>query len=234
MDKYLLQIDTALARGSVMLSRGGMPVAVRINSNPMEHASFVQPAILSLFKETGIGISDIGAVAVSNGPGSYTGLRVGLASAKGLCYAWNVPLITISTLRIMAAAIRQNLAETGKHDAPEIFLAPMIDARRMEVFFAVYGNENLNCVIEPSAAVVDEHFMAGFLQKAMVFFTGNGSPKLREVCTFPNARFIELPDTEMFFAQEGFLDANKKCFADLAKSEPFYAKDFYSSTKKIN
>ena len=214
-----------------MLSREGSPVAVRINSNPMAHASFVQPAVSDLLSETGVDHAQIQAVVVANGPGSYTGLRVGLASAKGLCYAWEVPLITLSSLAIMAAAIRQPFFNQSETNLEGVLLAPMIDARRMEVFFAVYNNDNLQVISEPNSAVVDQHFLADLLKKNTIYFTGDGALKWKAICKSPHAVFIDLPNTEFVFAQEAFQAAKLQRYADIAYAEPFYTKAFYSTLK---
>lgn len=160
---YILHVDTASDRGMVMLAYDENIVAVRLNNEPMQHASFVQPAIAAIMQEAGIYSTQIKAVAVANGPGSYTGLRVGLAAAKGICFAWSLPLITISSLQIMAKAVQItssiNFASYADTDG---FYAALIDARRMEVFYAVF-NQDISVFLEgPKAAEVDQFFLKKF------------------------------------------------------------------------
>jgi len=232
MEKYLLHIDTTSSRGMVMLSYNGVPVSVRIHSNPMEHAAFVQPAIADLLAGCQLDKRHIEAVAVSNGPGSYTGLRVGLASAKGLCFAWNVPLITLSTLQIMAAAIQPEAARFCSNEKEQqVLLAPMIDARRMEVYFGVYHLHELQTLVAPTSALIDNSFLSGLLASNIICFTGDGSDKWRAVCGASNARFIGLPGIESAFARLAFEAAGNRQFAELAYAEPFYTKEFFNPTR---
>lgn len=231
MEKLILHIDTASARGLVMLSRGGLPVAVRTNDKATEHASFVQPAIGDMMEETGNTKKDIGCIAVANGPGSYTGLRVGLAAAKGLCYAWNIPLITLSSLKLMAAALQETLHSKNEPDSGNILFAPLIDARRMEVFRAVYRHPLLDTVIEPGAEVLTEEFLALLLEKNKIIFTGDGAAKWQNICRNTNAFFWEQRLIENAFAKMAFNTALNGEWANLVYSEPFYTKAFHTITK---
>ena len=145
----ILNIDTATEEASVCLSQDGNVIHTLLNDSQKDHAAWIQVAINTLLQKEGYTMQQIQAVAVTHGPGSYTGLRVGMASAKGICFALQIPLITINTLQVMAfGAINQwrSLAENMK--LPLCF-CPMIDARRMEVFTAVY-NEALEEIISPS------------------------------------------------------------------------------------
>jgi tRNA threonylcarbamoyladenosine biosynthesis protein TsaB len=128
----LLHIDTAVENASVCISKNGELIGIAENKNQKDHATWIQPAIQSLMKEAVYNLKELDAVAVSNGPGSYTGLRVGLATAKGLCFALNKPLITLSTLEVMTiAALNIPISNIN-------YFCPLIDARRMEVFTAIY------------------------------------------------------------------------------------------------
>jgi len=229
MENYILHIDTASSNGLVMLGKSGFPVAIRRNEKATEHAAFVQPAIMDLMTETGITKMDIGCIAVANGPGSYTGLRVGLASAKGLCYAWNVPLLTISSLKLMAAALLQALLKDDEIIAGNALFAPMIDARRMEVFRAVYSHPLLDTVIEPGAEILTEKFLAYLLENHPVYFCGDGADKWHNICIHPNAFFKKQPSIEMVFAKMASELSKKNDWADLAYSEPFYTKAFHNA-----
>jgi tRNA threonylcarbamoyladenosine biosynthesis protein TsaB len=214
-----------------MLSRQGVPVAVRTNEKATEHASFVQPAISDLMVETGTMKEDIGCIAVANGPGSYTGLRVGLAAAKGLCYAWNIPLITLSSLKLMAAALQETLLTNNDIHSGNILFAPMIDARRMEVFRAVYTHPLLDTVIEPGAEVVTEEFLILLLENNQIIFTGDGAAKWKNICRNTNAFFWEQRLIDNAFAKMAFNKSTNNEWANLVYSEPFYSKAFHTIVK---
>lgn len=231
MESYILHIDTASANGLVMLGKSGMPIALRMNTRATEHASFVQPAIAGLMDELGITQKDITCIAVANGPGSYTGLRVGLAAAKGLCFAWNKPLITISSLKIMAAAIQQSFGLFEKHGTQKILIAPLIDARRMEVFRALYRHPDLATLVEPGAEIITPGFVGAYLENHTVVFSGDGAEKWKNICESPNAIFIDQPNVNNALAKLAYQMAEEKEWADLAYSEPYYSKAFHNTAK---
>ncbi len=218
---FILHIDTASSSASVSIAENGIVIGAAENKLLNEHASFLQPAIKKLLDDAGISFDKLDAIAVADGPGSYTGLRVGLASAKGLAYALNKPLITIGTLPLMAHAA----AQAEKNDS--IFYAPMIDARRMEVFTAVYdaaGNEQL----APSAKILDNDSYVAVLLRSKVLFFGNGAEKWKRICTHPNALFSGDYSIVQSFAQCAFEAFKLKKFATLAYSVPQYLKEFYT------
>ena len=219
---WLLHIDTAVQLGSVCLSKNDESLGVKINSSQNDHASWLQPAIHNLLLEHGVELKDLAAISVSAGPGSYTGLRVSMATAKGLCYALQKPLITIGTLQLMA-----NAAIHLEGD----FFCPMIDARRMEVFIALYDG-NLNEIIQPHNRVLSETDFSDVLEKGKIVFFGNGSDKFSELLSHPNAIFRTLEITAQQMVGLAYHYFNEKKFADLAYSEPFYTKDFFSFTLK--
>lgn len=225
----ILNIDTATENAAVSLGNGKGVIAFEKNSDPMNHASFVQPAIEKIFSVAGKQLQDIDAVAVSAGPGSYTGLRVGLASAKGLCFALDKPLILLNTLQIMA---QEAALHIGNEDA---LYCPMIDARRMEVFAALF-DFSLNEIIPAGAFILtEENFTDGIArQEKPVIYFGSGMPKWEKIAPERDAFFIHNipsnPDAVNRLAQEGFL---RKSFVDTAYSEPLYVKNFFT-TAKIN
>lgn len=220
----LLQIDTASHHAAVSLSKEGKLLQSIGNENQQEHAAFLQPAIEEIFNTQHLRLHDIDAVSVVIGPGSYTGLRVGLASAKGICYALNKPLIAISTLQLMAAAAQQELS---KHSENVPLLCPMIDARRMEVFTAVY-NQHLEPILEAKAMLLNnDSFVATLLQNQVLFF-GNGAAKFKAICNHVNALFAIDYDSIDALCSLSFQHYNKGQFIDLAYSEPLYLKEFYS------
>jgi tRNA threonylcarbamoyladenosine biosynthesis protein TsaB len=169
----------------------------------------------------------IDAVAVSCGPGSYTGLRIGVSMAKGICYGRDVPLIAIPTLQVMSVPVLLY------HDLPDdALLCPMIDARRMEVYSAIYDRA-LGVVKDTSADIIDENSYKDILDSRPVYFFGNGAAKCKDRITHPNARFIDdiQPLAKMMFplAEKAVANADYK---DVAYFEPFYLKEFVASTPK--
>jgi tRNA threonylcarbamoyladenosine biosynthesis protein TsaB len=220
----LLHIDTATEFAFVGFSKDGRLIAEKENREQQQHASFLQPAIQVLSKELNLPLQQIDAIVVSNGPGSYTGLRVGLASAKGICFALQKPLITLNTLQIMAHAARTAYPDAG-------CFCPMIDARRMEVFTAVYTN-TLEPLIEPQALMLTSNSFETILHKQTCIFSGSGQKKFSQICIHPNARFtIERHSAEdmIALAEQAFVNQQ---FADLAYAEPFYTKGFYTTASK--
>lgn len=219
---YILQINTAFNEASIGIGLNGQLVDEAVNTTQQEHAGFLQPAIQDLCKRTGIGLKTLAAVSVMNGPGSYTGLRVGLAAAKGLCYALQLPLICINTLDWIAFG---NLSDNMD------LVCPMIDARRMEVFTGLYSRE-MNRMLEPSALVLDEQSFAAQLSEKRIGFVGNGAAKWKDICHHPNAFFPASMHNAVHFATMSLTDYQNKQFLDLAYAEPFYTKEFFNTQKK--
>lgn len=214
----ILHIDTAIEAASVCLSEDENILASAVNPSQKDSASWLHVAIGKMLEERGLSPKQLDAIAVSAGPGSYTGLRVGMSAAKGLCFALDKPLIAVSTLKMMAVA--------AMNEAFTLF-CPMIDARRMEVFTAVYDRE-LNEKMAPSNLILTDQSFNSWLERDTVCFFGNGSAKFRQLISHPNARFADLQITAQHMvplALDGFL---KSDFADLAYSTPFYGKDFHS------
>lgn len=209
----ILNIDTALDLASICLAKDGLMKAYAENETRKEQASWLHPAIKEIFTQCHIGLQELDAIAVSNGPGSYTGLRIGLSTAKGLCYALKVPLIAINTLQIMANAV------SGRANN---LICPMIDARRMEVYTAVF-DKRLNFVHKPHAMVLDEHSFSDMLQHE-ILFTGSGSEKFRPIHGLGKATFLHhnFNAANMLNISEQLYI--KKQFADLAYCEPYYLK----------
>jgi tRNA threonylcarbamoyladenosine biosynthesis protein TsaB len=156
----ILNIDTAVETASICLARESMPIKFAENRNQSDHAAWLHPALQKLATDAGIGIHEFDAIAISIGPGSYTGLRVGLAAAKGMCFALDIPLISVNTLKMMAY--------TTRNEAADLF-CPLIDARRMEVFTAVY-DRNFTQFIDPKAMIIDSNSFDSILSsnKGMV------------------------------------------------------------------
>lgn len=219
----ILHIDTSSSVGNVSIARDGKLLAFLQNDEQKEHASYLQPAIKKIVEKLSIKLSDLDAVAVANGPGSYTGLRVGLSSAKGLSYSLNKPLITINSLQMMARAAIDNNAETL------LLFCPMIDARRMEVFTAIYNN-SLNEILSTAAKVLDNNSFEDLLLRNKILFFGNGSEKFKSICNHPHALFSDGYLTNEAMTSLAFLQFKSGSFADMPYCEPLYGKAFYTGT----
>jgi tRNA threonylcarbamoyladenosine biosynthesis protein TsaB len=224
---YILSIDTSTETAQVSLAENGLLLGSRINENQKDHASFLQPAIKELLDEVSAGFTDLVAVSVTNGPGSYTGLRVGLASAKGLCYALQLPIITIGTLELMAASA----IEQVKPADSETLFCPMIDARRMEVFAAVY-NGKLEELAAPAAIILQNDTFTAYLEQQSVIFTGSGVSKWKSICIHKNAFFENINISATVFSRISMQLFEKQQFSDVAYSEPAYIKAFYTTQKR--
>ena len=223
----ILNIETSTAVCSVAVSEDGQNIFVIEELMGPSHAGW-----LGVFVDEALSFIDshaipLDAVAVSCGPGSYTGLRIGVSMAKGICYGRNVPLIGIPTLEVLSVPVLLY------HELPEdALICPMIDARRMEVYAAIYDRA-LNVRREISADIVDENSYLEFLEKHPVYFFGNGAAKCREKITHPNAHFIVdiHPLAKMMFPlAEKAIAIND--YKDVAYFEPFYLKEFVASQPK--
>jgi tRNA threonylcarbamoyladenosine biosynthesis protein TsaB len=222
----ILNIDTASDNAHVSLAKDGLILHSLSNESQKEHAAFLQAGIQQLAKSVDINLKNIDAVAVTAGPGSYTGLRVGMASAKGLCYALKKPLITIGTLEVLTASALQLFPNANE----DTFYCPMMDARRMEVFTAVYKHD-LSIKLQPCAMILDEFSFEKDLFKNKIVFFGSGSVKWKLVCKHANAIFETvsiLPESMSKSSSTLFLE---KKFTELAYSEPIYLKEFQTVIK---
>ena len=219
----ILNIDTATGDAHVSIARDGILLLSLNNSSQKEHASFLQPAIQQLEKETGITLEKLDAIAFTAGPGSYTGLRVGMASAKGLCYGLNKPMISLNTLTVWAASaiysLKQSLAE------PPPLFCPMIDARRLEVFAAIYDSQ-LNIILNPCAMILEDKSFEDQLVNNNIVFFGSGAKKWETMCTNKKALFETIDILPPVMAQLSDNYFAKKLFTPLAHSQPLYCKDF--------
>jgi len=220
----ILTLDTSTKNCSVALFNGNKIIAFKEqNSDNYTHAEQLTLFIEEVIKSANLTLKEIEVIAISKGPGSYTGLRIGTSTAKGLCYALDIPLISISTLKAMAFTM-------AKNHVTDIY-CPMIDARRMEVFSGIYNVEN-NEIREIQADVVDEQTYANFLNNEVLFF-GDGALKCKESINHKNAKFLEgvYPSAKDLgeLAHAKFMNND---FEDVAYFEPFYLKDFVAGKKK--
>jgi tRNA threonylcarbamoyladenosine biosynthesis protein TsaB len=228
----ILNIDTALDSAYISLAENEQGLGYAINETAKDHAAWIQPAIHKLIKESGWRIADLNAIGVSIGPGSYTGLRIGLSTAKGLCFALKIPLITINTLEIIAfSAINDIAAHDPDLLSRNLFICPMIDARRMEVFTAVY-NSSLVEIYEPHPRILDALTFDELLKRQKILFLGNGSIKFRQLCQNANAIFKKLALSPFALSQLTYKNFIGNNFATLAYAEPIYLKEFFTKQPK--
>jgi len=219
---FLLNIDTSTSKAFISLSENELPIDTIYNYNQKEHASFIHTAIEELLFKNNIKLQQLDAIVVSAGPGSYTGLRVGLSSAKGLSYALNIPLIAINTLEMMANdLINQN---SGSDTS---LYCPMIDARRMEVFTAVYTHELLP-ILESQSFILDSDSFNSLLSEKRIITTGDGSSKFHEIKSHQNLQHSESYNLPCSLSQLGFKRYTKQEFNVLSTTEPIYIKDFFN------
>lgn len=214
----ILCIETATTNCSVALSREGELLALKEDySSQYSHAERLHIYIETLLKENDLTPGDLTAVAVSKGPGSYTGLRIGVSAAKGLCFGLGIPLISVPTLESLARQV-------DGQDWDSVI--PLLDARRMEVYTAGY-NKDMEPLFDTKAHILQEDSFGEYLEKGKVVFIGNGAGKFQEICTHPNALFLSdrLPSAgEM--TQKAFEKFKVQDFESVAYFEPYYLKDF--------
>ncbi|MEI2739011.1 MAG: tRNA (adenosine(37)-N6)-threonylcarbamoyltransferase complex dimerization subunit type 1 TsaB [Chitinophagaceae bacterium] len=218
----ILNIDTAIETASVCLAKDEEILQLTVNENRNNQAAWLHKAVADMLQKNNCKASELNAVAVSIGPGSYTGLRAGLAAAKGFCFALNIPLITVGTLETMAYAVKDEATD---------LICPMIDARRMEVFAAVYDN-TLQEMAVPHALIIDESSFTHLLFTSRVLFCGSGSKKLQLLIKNNNAVFSQSTHDASHLAVLSYNRFRKKEFSDLAYTEPLYIKEFYSPSRK--
>ncbi|MBR3519378.1 MAG: tRNA (adenosine(37)-N6)-threonylcarbamoyltransferase complex dimerization subunit type 1 TsaB [Paludibacteraceae bacterium] len=224
----IILIDTATEICSVALSIDGKVSWNKENFEGMTHSVLLAKYLQELTEHMRSSSVKADAVAVSCGPGSYTGLRIGVSTAKGLCFGANVPLLAINTLEVMAQGYISRHGKPGS----DAWLCPMIDARRMEVYTALFDGE-LNLKREISADIIDENSYADILQEKKIICFGNGASKCKETLTHPNISFVDgiypLASNMADLAEKSFAE---KDFKDVAYFEPFYLKEFVATVSK--
>jgi tRNA threonylcarbamoyladenosine biosynthesis protein TsaB len=222
----ILNIETATTVCSVALSKDGLLLGLKELDAGYTHAENLHIFIDEALKKAGFEASQLQAVALSKGPGSYTGLRIGSSTAKGLAFALGIPLISIDTLSIMAYMAFNRIND-------EAFYCPLIDARRMEVYTRTFDAE-MNAQSDIEALVVEEKTIEKFKNYGKIYFFGNGMEKCREIFSkLPHAEFIKniYPSAE-FMCRASFDKFNNRQFEDVAYFEPLYLKDFIATAKK--
>lgn len=221
----ILNIDTSTTVCSVALAQDGKIIGIKESNKGLNHSVLLGVYIDDILNSHHIHAAQLDAVAVSMGPGSYTGLRIGVSTAKGLCFGANKPLLAVPTLQALARSVADQLQENALY-------CPMLDARRMEVYTAFFDRDN-HTILDTKAEIITADSFADLLAAQKVYFFGNGSEKVKSILTSPNACFIDqvetsarhlVPLSEELYQQEQFVDT--------AYFEPFYLKDFIATVPK--
>ena len=239
----LILIETSTALCSAALAEDGIITSYRESSAPKAHASLTAVFIQEMLAEKGLTIADCDAVCVSMGPGSYTGLRVGVSTAKGLCFGSGKPLIAVGTLDTLVAQAPSVIPSEVEGSAFR-YIIPMIDARRMEVYSAVFeiagqagndgeaaGNE-VRQITETAPVIVDETSFADILEKGKCLFIGDGAGKCADAIKHPNATFVQCWPNAAAMLKPATQAYKEKRFEDVAYFEPFYLKEFVATVSK--
>ena len=225
-----LNIETSSINCSVSIFKDDQLIGSKEAGETYQHSEKLHTFIKELSEQCSIPLKNIDTIAVGAGPGSFTGLRIGVSAAKGLCFALDKPLISCSSLRSMSAKV---LSENGKNLNPDERLCPLIDARRMEVYCAIY-NQELELKSKISAEIIDEETFLPELNKSVVYFFGDGMEKVKPLYEgHKNARFIkDVYPSSKYMINEAMERFESRSFEDVAYFEPFYLKDFHAVKSK--
>ena len=243
MERIIL-IETSTALCSTALAEDGTITSYRESSAPKAHASLTAVFVQEMLSERGLTLADCDAVCVSMGPGSYTGLRVGVSTAKGLCFGSGKPLIAVGTLETLVAQAITAIPSEVKVSAYK-YIIPMIDARRMEVYTAVFeptgasatangskGSLPYRQITETAPVIIDENSFAKELEEGPVLFIGDGAGKCADVIKHPNANFCQCHPKASAMLSPALEAFRKGDFKDVAYFEPFYLKEFVATVSK--
>lgn len=222
----ILNIETSSKICSVALCEEGAVWYSLQSENEMDHAIKLAPFVDKCIRELNSAGKELDAVAVSMGPGSYTGLRIGLSLAKGLCFGMNIPLIGIPTLKLLAVKAMFSLDFFEE----DLLFIPMIDARRMEVYTAAYNNR-LEEVMKPEALIINEDSYLNFSDRTIIMI-GDGVQKAKEVLKLPVKKWIDKMPTAADMTALSYRDYINEIFLDIAYSTPYYLKNFQATTPK--
>ena len=239
MAQNIILIETSTALCSVALAENGQITAYRESSAPKAHASLTAVFIQEMLAERGLTIADSDAVCVSKGPGSYTGLRVGVSTAKGLCFGARKPLLAVGTLDTLVAQALMTEPGPEAQQADYKYIIPMIDARRMEVYAAVFSpcdpeqsKGAYTQITETAPAIIDENSFAEYLELGPCLFIGDGAGKCADVIKHPNAHFCQCHPNAAAMLVPAMDALKEKRFEDVAYFEPFYLKEFVATVSK--
>lgn len=226
----LILVETSTSLCSTALAEDGKILEYRESDIPKSQASLTAPYIQEILSCHGWAVKDCDAVCVSMGPGSYTGLRVGVSTAKGLCFGAGIPLLAVGTLDTLVwQAIEEGLIPEGCK-----YIVPMVDARRMEVYTALFSPDGKQ-LTQTEPQIIDGQSFAAELQEGVVLFIGDGAEKCREMISSPNAQFVQCWPKASAMLKPAMLEYDEKRFKDTAYFEPFYLKQFVAtvSNKKL-
>ena len=236
MERIIL-IETSTALCSTAMVEDGKIVCYRESSENRAHASLTAVFIDEMLKERGCSLKECSAVCISEGPGSYTGLRVGVSTAKGLCFGAGIPLLSVGTLEILVnQALQKHVPEGSQRERDEDkltfkYIVPMIDARRMEVYTAIFEGNGTR-VTDTEAKIIDGDSFSDILAEGPVLFIGDGVAKCTDTLTHPNAHFIQTCPKASSMLEPAEREFNERHFRDVAYFEPFYLKEFVATTSK--
>lgn len=222
----ILSIETSTSICSVALHKDGELLGLREVEETGAHARKLMDLIDSVFTEQKVEIKELSAIAVSEGPGSYTGLRIGVSTAKGLAFSADLPLIGVGALKALALGAKQNVENQG-------VIVSMLDARRMEVYREVFDSE-LNIISPIDAEIIDENSFQDLLERGKVYFVGDAVAKVSEVISHPNANFLGIAVSADLIGKEAFVKYQNQEFEDLAYFVPNYLKEFKALHSKKN
>jgi tRNA threonylcarbamoyladenosine biosynthesis protein TsaB len=229
----IICLETSTLICSVALCDDNGVVALRESGEDKSHASRLTVFIEELLKEAGMRAGELDAIAVSKGPGSYTGLRIGVSTAKGIAFAASIPLIGIETTLSMYHGINETVRRKHRMDKTSLFV-PMLDARRMEVYYSVFNAEG-ESVKEISAKIIDDSLFTDIPENIRILIFGDGASKCREVVKRGNIVFAdEFRISAVYMYKPAFKSLRERRFEDIAYFEPFYLKDFITSRPKKN
>ena len=229
----IICIETATNLCSVALCDSAGVISLKESNDLKSHASLLTIFIGNIFKETGVSATDLKAVAVSKGPGSYTGLRIGVSVAKGIAYAASIPLIGIETTLSMFTGMSEKMKKDHRPDQDTLF-CPMLDARRMEVYSALYNTSGIR-IRDISAEIISADSFMSYPESNKIIFFGDGASKCREIIKRAESEFVD--DFAMSAAHmhiPAYKAFESKHFEDVAYFEPFYLKDFITTTQRKN
>lgn len=231
---YILHLESSTSVCSVALGKDGQLIDMQESSEGQNHARLLSVFVEDVLKRNDLRADQLAAIAVSEGPGSYTGLRIGVSLAKGLCFVNQIPLIAVSPLQAMADQVILRKEELKLELTDNTILFPMIDARRMEVYTAAYDKDN-NELRSVSSEIIDENSFANDLANNKLIFFGNGSAKCAPVITNANALFVnDIQTSAQFMCGLAWKAFQNNRFVDLAYFEPFYLKDFIAGKPQKN
>ncbi len=236
MERIIL-IETSTALCSTAMVEDGKIVCYRESSENRAHASLTAVFVDEMLKERGCSLNECSAVCISEGPGSYTGLRVGVSTAKGLCFGAGIPLLSVGTLEILVNQALQKHTPDGfqrERDDDKLackYIVPMIDARRMEVYTAIFEGNGTR-VTDTDAKIIDSDSFSDILAEGPVLFIGDGAAKCTDTLTHPNAHFIQTCPKASAMLEPAERELSERHFRDVAYFEPFYLKEFVATTSK--